>query len=357
MDEEIILEADTLTRSYEGAAAVDELSLRLRDGEFFSLLGPSGCGKTTTLRLLAGLERPDTGSIRLNGADVTNTAASDRATNLVFQDLVLFPHLTVAQNIAYGPARQGLSTADQRTRVDKLLEVVNLAGYNERDPADLSGGQRQRVALARALANEPSVVLLDEPLSSLDRGLREELQRELKRIQRDVGTTFLYVTHDQASAMRMSDRMAVMNRGRIVEAGPPEMLYSTPSTPFVAEFLGDGPVLELPAERQCGRPVVTLADMTIPVADDEETAHPRGDPAARTVMIRPEHVTLGEGTLSGTVVSTAYRGYFSEVTVRLPDGTELMTRGPAATWAHGDEIGVRVDRAHPVEPDVAADAD
>jgi len=241
--------------------------------------------------------------------------------------------------------------------VDKLLEVVNLAGYNERDPADLSGGQRQRVALARALANEPSVVLLDEPLSSLDRGLREELQRELKRIQRDVGTTFLYVTHDQASAMRMSDRMAVMNRGRIVEAGPPEMLYSTPSTPFVAEFLGDGPVLELPAERQCGTPVVTLADMTIPVADDEETAHPRGDPAARTVMIRPEHVTLGEGTLSGTVVSTAYRGYFSEVTVRLPDGTELMTRGPAATWAHGDEIGVRVDRAHPVEPDVAADAD
>jgi ABC-type Fe3+/spermidine/putrescine transport system ATPase subunit len=151
--------------------------------------------------------------------------------------------------------------------------------------------------------------------------------------------------------------MAVMNRGRIVEAGPPEMLYSTPSTPFVAEFLGDGPVLELPAERRGDMPVVTLAGLTIPVSDVDEGAHPRDDPAARTVMIRPEHVALGEGALSGTVVSTAYRGYFSEVTVRLPDGTELMTRGQEATWALGDEVGVQVDRAHPVEPDVAADAD
>ena len=239
----MILRTDGLSKRFDGTTAVSDLSLSIAAGEFFSLVGPSGCGKTTTLRMLAGLDSPTAGRVELDGRDVTGCPAQDRDTNLVFQDLVLFPHMTVAANVGYGLARDGVPRAEREERVAGMLSTVGLADFGERDPTDLSGGQRQRVALARALVNEPAVLLLDEPLSSLDRTLRTEMQTELRRIQRDVGTTFLYVTHDQESAMSMSDRLAVMRDGRVVERGPPEALYTRPRTAFVADFLGDANLL------------------------------------------------------------------------------------------------------------------
>jgi spermidine/putrescine transport system ATP-binding protein len=339
--EDVVLSTEAVTRRYDDTIAVDGVSLSVRDGEFFSLLGPSGCGKTTTLLMLAGLETPDEGVVRLAGRDVTDRPARERDTNLVFQDLVLFPHMTVAENVGYGPARQGVLSAEREARVEELLSVVGLSGMGERDPAELSGGQRQRVALARALANEPSVLLLDEPLSSLDRPLREELQTELKRIQRGLGTTFLYVTHDQASAMSMSDRVAVMDRGCVVEVGAPDRLYERPETSFVAEFLGDGSVLRIPVTgSETGR-TVDLAGTAVPVVGEA-----KGGEVA--VAVRPEDVTLGEGPLVAEVVRTAYRRFYEELTVELSDGTRLALRGEDVGVRAGETLRLGVDRVRAV---------
>ncbi|MDQ3867843.1 MAG: ABC transporter ATP-binding protein [Actinomycetota bacterium] len=231
-------------KSYGDVAAVDGVELAVKRGEFFTMLGPSGSGKTTTLRLIGGFERPDLGRVWLGGADVTGLPPYARDVNTVFQDYALFPHMTVAENVGYGMRIRRVKRDERRRRSEEALDLVRLAGFGDRKPAQLSGGQRQRVALARALVNRPRVLLLDEPLGALDLKLRQEMQIELKRIQREVGITFVYVTHDQEEALTMSDRIAVFNRGRVEQVGPPAEVYEHPANEFVAGFVGVSNVLE-----------------------------------------------------------------------------------------------------------------
>jgi putative spermidine/putrescine transport system ATP-binding protein len=238
-----------LGKRYGDVVAVDRVDLEIRRGEFFTLLGPSGSGKTTTLRLIAGFEEPDRGRVELGGRDVTDVAPYDREVNTVFQDYALFPHMSVADNIEYGLKVRKTDRQERKRRREEALEMVQLADYGSRKPAELSGGQRQRVALARAIVNQPRVLLLDEPLGALDLKLRERMQVELKRIQSAVGITFLYVTHDQDEALTMSDRIAVFNNGRIEQVGTPMEVYERPATPFVSGFVGMSNVLERDGRR------------------------------------------------------------------------------------------------------------
>jgi spermidine/putrescine transport system ATP-binding protein len=319
-----------LTKTYGDEEAVSGVSLDLQQGEFFALIGPSGCGKTTVLRILAGLTAPDEGVVRLDGEPVTDQPPRARDTNLVFQDLVLFPHMTVAENVAYGLKRAGVSTSDRERRVDDALSLVDLAGFGDRDPEALSGGQQQRVALARALVNEPAVLLLDEPLASLDRSLRDEMQAEFRRIQRQSDTTFLYVTHDQESAMSMADRLAVMRDGSIVDVGRPERLYERPRTAFTATFLGDAALVDGEVQSDGGETVrvETPAGTVTSLVDGATPA--RGETV--TLAVRPEAVTVGDGPLSSEVIDRAYKGFYEEATIELDDGSRLTIReadGPA----------------------------
>jgi spermidine/putrescine transport system ATP-binding protein len=339
-----VLAACDLSKAFGDETAVDDVSLALAPGEFFALLGPSGCGKTTTLRMLAGLETPTDGRVLLGGVDVTDRPANRRDVGLVFQDLVLFPHMTVAENVAYGLVRAGVGKRERDEQVAAMLDLVGLGGFGDRDPASLSGGQRQRVALARSLVTEPEVLLLDEPLSSLDRGLREELQTELTRVQREVGTTFLYVTHDQESAMTMADRVAVMSGGRLVETGDPETLYRRPETAFVARFFGDAAVVD-----GVVRTGDTVAVAGMPVPAERVVDAAAGEPV--TTVVHPDDVSLGAsdaGTgLSGTVRRTTYRGGHYEQAVDLGDGVVLRA-WTAERRQPGTTVGVTVDRVRVV---------
>jgi putative spermidine/putrescine transport system ATP-binding protein len=251
-----------LAKRYGDVVAVDDIELTVRPGEFFTMLGPSGSGKTTLLRLIAGFERPDRGRIELGGRDVTRVPPYARDVNTVFQDYALFPHMTVAENIEYGLRVRRVGKSQRRERADRALDMVRLAGLGKRKPAQLSGGQRQRVALARAIVNEPQVLLLDEPLGALDLKLRQEMQLELLRVQREVGITFVYVTHDQEEALTMSDRIAVLNHGRIEQVGQPIEVYERPLTPFVAGFIGVSNLIERDGNRITVRPekIVLLDD-------------------------------------------------------------------------------------------------
>jgi putative spermidine/putrescine transport system ATP-binding protein len=254
---EIDVRLTGIRKTYGDVVAVDRVDLEIPAGEFFTLLGPSGSGKTTTLRLIAGFERPDEGRVELAGADVTNRAPYERDVNTVFQDYALFPHMTVAENVAYGLRVKHVPRAERRRRVDEILKVVRLPELGNRKPVQLSGGQRQRIALARSLVNRPKVLLLDEPLGALDLKLRQEMQIELKRIQRevsDVGITFVYGTRDQEEALTMSDRLAVFNEGRIEQIGAPAEVYERPATEFVAGFVGVSNVLERDGRKFTVRP-------------------------------------------------------------------------------------------------------
>ncbi|HEY5153544.1 MAG TPA: spermidine/putrescine ABC transporter ATP-binding protein, partial [Acidimicrobiales bacterium] len=233
-----VIEIDHVTKSFGDYTAVKDADFSIAEGEFFSMLGPSGCGKTTTLRMIAGFETPTEGAIRLDGTDVSTVPPYKRSVNTVFQQYALFPHMTVWDNVAFGPRSQKVDKAEVSRRVDELLEVVRLSDFATRKPAQLSGGQQQRVALARALVNFPKALLLDEPLGALDLKLRHAMQFELKRIQREVGITFVYVTHDQEEALTMSDRIAVMSNGNVEQIGTPTEIYARPSTVFVAGFIG-----------------------------------------------------------------------------------------------------------------------
>jgi putative spermidine/putrescine transport system ATP-binding protein len=284
-------------KAYGDVVAVDGVDLEIEPGEFFTLLGPSGSGKTTTLRLIAGFERPDKGRIELHGHDVTRTAPYERDVNTVFQDYALFPHMTVAENVAYGLRVKGVPRRERRDRVEEMLKIVRLPGIGDRKPIQLSGGQRQRIALARALVNRPRVLLLDEPLGALDLKLRQEMQIELMRIQRevsDVGITFVYVTHDQEEALTMSDRLAVFNEGRIEQTGAPADVYERPATEFVAGFIGVSNVLQ------------------------------RG---SRRFTVRPEKIQIHDGDQgrgeAGTVRDVVYVGMFTRYVVALDSGGEL----------------------------------
>ncbi len=243
-----------LRKTYGDVVAVDSVDLEIARGEFFTMLGPSGSGKTTTLRMIAGFEIPTAGTVELAGKDVSRLPPYDRPVNTVFQDYALFPHMTVQENVAYGLMVKKVPKAERRQRTTDALSVARLDGYGDRKPAQLSGGQRQRVALARAIVNNPQVLLLDEPLGALDLKLRQEMQIELKRIQREVGITFVYVTHDQEEALTMSDRVAVFNKGRIEQIGPPAEVYEHPTSEFIAGFVGVSNVIERDGRRYTVRP-------------------------------------------------------------------------------------------------------
>jgi spermidine/putrescine transport system ATP-binding protein len=278
-----------LTKRFGAVVAVDDISLTIHTGEFFSLLGPSGCGKTTTLRMIGGFDLPSNGTVELRGRDITREPPDKRPVNMVFQSYALFPHLDVAGNIAFGLKRRNVAASEIWRRTGEILEKVHLPGYEKRRTHELSGGQQQRVALARALVNEPTVLLLDEPLGALDLKLRKRLQVELKRIQVDVGITFVYVTHDQEEALTMSDRIAVMHRGGIEQVGAPEDLYDRPATPFVADFIGTTNLLAGTVE-SLGPDVATVCldsgDRCVIASGGRRSGQPV------QVSIRPESISI-----------------------------------------------------------------
>jgi spermidine/putrescine transport system ATP-binding protein len=305
---------EDVVKEFGEVRAVDGISLEIPRGSFFALLGPSGCGKTTTLRMIGGFEQPTSGRILLADRDVVGLPPYKRDVNTVFQSYALFPHMTVADNVAFGLERKGIAKTEVRTRVAEILELVDLAGRGERKPAQLSGGQQQRVALARAIVCNPRVLLLDEPLGALDLKLRKQMQLELKRIQHEVGITFVHVTHDQEEAMTMADSIAVMNSGRIEQLGMPAELYERPRTAFVAGFLGKSNLL---AATVAGAGVVRLAD------GSELSAPTNGSMGTVSIGVRPEKISLGDGgtnRVSGTVKESAYIGVATEVVVQTPVG-------------------------------------
>ncbi len=312
---------ERVSKTYADVAAVNDVSLTIRQGEFFSLLGPSGCGKTTTLRMIAGFERPDTGRIAIGVEDVTETPPHKRPVNTVFQSYALFPHLTVGENVGFGLRFRQLSASDKELRVGEMLELVRLGGLGKRKPHELSGGQQQRVALARALILSPDVLLLDEPLGALDAKLRRELQVELKSIQREVGITFLYVTHDQEEALTMSDRLAVMAHGKVEQLGSPREVYERPETTFVADFIG---VSNLMRAQSSGSAEVEVGQVRLAVTE------PVRKTGVVRVAIRPERIhieargTSGENRVPVRIERFVYLGSTTQVFVVLPDGDRLQ---------------------------------
>ncbi|HEX8753288.1 MAG TPA: ABC transporter ATP-binding protein [Solirubrobacterales bacterium] len=338
-----------VTKRFDDFTAVDDLSLELEGGEFFTLLGPSGCGKTTTLRMIAGFERPTTGEIRIEGEDVAALPPHKRPTNTVFQSYALFPHLSVEDNVAFGLKRKGVGKEEIGERVAAELRRVGLAAEANRRPSQLSGGMQQRVALARALVNLPKVLLLDEPLGALDLKLRKGLQVELKRIQREVGITFVYVTHDQEEALTMSDRIAVMNRGRVEQVAPPEEVYDRPTTTFVAGFIG---VSNLMPGSVSGQGRVRLDSGLEVAADTGGLAVGEGCAA----VVRPEKLRVdapGEGggpadglpRVEGVVESSLYLGTATQIAVNLGDDVRMTVLVPNADEAERQRLpggGARV---------------
>jgi spermidine/putrescine transport system ATP-binding protein len=306
--------------------AVDDVTLTIPGGEFFSMLGPSGCGKTTTLRMIAGFETPDAGRILLQGGDVTFVPPAKRNVNMVFQAYGLFPHMTVAENIAFGPKIKKVGRSEIAARVADVVHTVQLEGMEDRRPAQLSGGQQQRVALARALVNRPAALLLDEPLGALDLKLRKEMQLELKDLQQRTGTTFVYVTHDQEEAMTMSDRIAVMNHGVVEQLATPRELYQRPASTFVAGFIGVSNLITMRVDRrEGGMLVMDLGDGQRILAVD---GGPTG--ASPTITVRPEWIKLASGQASertsligGTVVDVVYLGSVTQMIVELATGERL----------------------------------
>ena len=312
--------------------AVDDLSLDIAEGEFFSMLGPSGCGKTTTLRMIGGFEEPTRGTIYLGGRDVTDLPPYKRDVNTVFQSYALFPHLNVQDNVAFGLRRKKVPGDEIKTRVPEILSLVDLVGFERRKPGQMSGGQQQRVALARALVNHPKVLLLDEPLGALDLKLRKQMQLELKRIQQEVGITFIYVTHDQEEAMTMSDNLAVMRQGKIEQIGPPEDVYESPQTEFVASFLGASNLIdgELKEQRD-GFSSVLLTGGGVVIVPSERAPFRPG--AAVKVGVRPEKITIGAdgdtqpesgwNAVTGLLRMSTYIGVSHQYKVEGPGGKDL----------------------------------
>ena len=307
---------EKVVKRFDDIVAVDGISVEIPRGAFFALLGPSGCGKTTTLRMIGGFEEPTEGHIYLGDQDVVGLPPYKRDVNTVFQSYALFPHMSIEDNIGFGLERKGVAKGELKGRVAEMIELVGLAGFAKRKPRQLSGGQQQRVALGRALVNHPRVLLLDEPLGALDLKLRKQMQLELKRIQHEVGITFVHVTHDQEEAMTMADTIAVMNQGRVEQLGRPAELYERPATAFVAGFLGASNLLPGTIE---GTGAIRLVDGTVVRAQ----VNGRAGPVAAGV--RPEKITIGAGgganELPGTVAETAYIGVATQVVVRTAAGT------------------------------------
>jgi spermidine/putrescine transport system ATP-binding protein len=321
-----------VSRIYGKNYAVRDLDLHVNAGEFISLLGPSGCGKTTTLRMIGGFEYPDTGSISIATKHVEALPPHKRPVNTVFQAYALFPHLSVAQNVAYGLRYQKTPKNEVRERVAEALQMVRMGTFAERMPAQLSGGQQQRIALARALVNRPAVLLLDEPMSALDRKLREEMQIELKLLQQQLGTTFVFVTHDQEEAMTMSDRIAVMNQGALEQIGPPAAVYDAPTSAYVAGFIGQQNFF---TGTLAGGPGAWSVD--VPGGTLVSSREPAGSPVAGApadVAVRPEHVRISETStgrnneIRSTLMSVSQLGSALQIVTITPDGLKIMARSP-----------------------------
>jgi spermidine/putrescine transport system ATP-binding protein len=342
-----------LVKRFSEVTAVAGINLDMPPGEFFSLLGPSGCGKTTTLRLIAGFERPDEGQILLDGVDMVQTPPHKRNVNTVFQNYALFPHLSVADNVGFGLKYQDVSKQEAKKKIADALELVRLHGYERRRPSQLSGGQQQRVALARALILNPAVLLLDEPLGALDAKLRKALQIELKALQEEIGITFIYVTHDQEEALTMSDRLAVMSNGRVEQIGTPSDVYEEPTTAYVADFLGVSNLMDATGDGPDadGRGKVRIGEFELVAAHGETDA--RGDVK---IVIRPERVhleetgTTGENWVPGMVERVVYVGSIMQVIVHLAPGQTLQA------WVQNQGEGLPYGQGHPVSVHLPADA-
>lgn len=313
-----ILSLENIEKSFDGDNVLKNISLDIGRGEFVTLLGSSGCGKTTTIRIIAGLLTPDSGKVVLNGKDITMLAPEKRDVNTVFQNYALFPHMNVEKNIGYGLKLKKMPANEIKAEVEKALSLVQLEGFEKRNPSQLSGGQKQRVAIARAIVNKPSVLLLDEPLGALDLMLRRQMQSELKKLQKALGITFIYITHDQEEALNMSSRIVVMRNGNIEQIGTPSEVYDTPKTAFVAEFVGGANLY---------------------------------NDGKRLFAIRSEHVRLGVGDYNGVVVENSFTAGLSKVKVRLKDGQEITSShmGMNINLKIGDEISVGWDKNDMVE--------
>jgi spermidine/putrescine transport system ATP-binding protein len=359
-----------VTKRFDGYTAVDNVSLQVRDGEFFSLLGPSGCGKTTSLRLIAGFEMPTSGEIRIKGQAVGDTPPYNRPVNTVFQNYALFPHMSVAQNVAFGLEMRGVSRSETQRRVREALELVRMEKFAERRPHQLSGGQQQRVALARALVNRPAVLLLDEPLGALDLKLRKQMQLELKQLQMQVGITFIYVTHDQEEALTMSDNIAVMSQGKVLQCATPKQIYEKPQTRYVADFIGetnflpgkltglngvaevliDGQLPVLAAPDECRAAIgsdITLAirpekinlfSLTKPFKNDPRIAASLGD-VESALRSEPHSVVL-----RAVVRDSIYIGTDTRYVVQLTDQSQLVAR----MQNYGHRYDQQIDRGEEV---------
>ncbi|SDS10187.1 ABC transporter ATP-binding protein [Agrococcus carbonis] len=336
------VQLEHVSKRYGEQLAVDDVSLDIRPGEFLSLLGPSGCGKTTTLRMIAGFEHPDSGDIRISGASVLGRPPHRRDVNTVFQAYALFPHMSVAENVAYGLQQRRTPRSEIRERVTDALDMVQMRRFADRKPTMLSGGQQQRVALARALVNRPAVLLLDEPLGALDRKLREEMQLELKLLQSHIGITFVFVTHDQAEALSMSDRIAIMREGRVEQLGDPDAVYARPASAYVAAFVGQQNFFEGP-----------LAEGGRAVASSHVLLRSSGGPLAAsegTAAVRPEHVRIERDTgepmpdanaVRGTLLGVSHLGETQQHLVRLGDDQSIVVRQPTPQALHasvGDAV-------------------
>lgn len=326
-----------ISKSFDNQMVLDDLNLYIRENEFLTLLGPSGCGKTTTLRILGGFETPDKGQVIFEGRDITNLPPNKRNLNTVFQKYALFPHMTIAENIAFGLKISGKSKSYINDKIKYALKLVNLDGFENRMPDSLSGGQQQRIAIARAIVNEPKLLLLDEPLGALDLKLRQDMQYELIRLKNELGITFIYVTHDQEEALTMSDTIVVMNQGYIQQMGSPEQIYNEPENAFVADFIGESNIV----------PGIMLRDELVEIFGAKFPCVDRGFGTNKPVdvVIRPEDIDLLEpdkGTLTGVVTHLIFKGVHYEMEVTTPDGFEWLVHS-TDMFPVGQQVGIHVD--------------
>ena len=336
MSRQPLIDLEHISKSFDGEMVLDDLNLNIHENEFLTLLGPSGCGKTTTLRILGGFVTPDQGKVIFDGKDITNLAPNKRNLNTVFQKYALFPHMNVAENIAFGLKISGKTDAYIRDKISYALKLVNLEGYEKRNPMSLSGGQQQRIAIARAIVNEPKVLLLDEPLGALDLKLRQEMQYELVRLKNELGITFVYVTHDQEEALTMSDTVVVMNQGYIQQMGTPEDIYNEPENAFVADFIGDSNIID----------GIMIQDKLVEILGVRfvcvDTGFGTNQPV--DVVIRPEDLILGapgRGVLDGVVTNLIFKGVHYEMEV-MANGYEWLVQSTVARQP-GEKVSLFVD--------------
>lgn len=352
---EVLLQLENIKKNFDGTDVLNGIDLSIEKGEFITFLGSSGCGKTTTLRIIAGLETPDEGRVILEGKDVTSLEPNQRNVNTVFQNYALFPHMTVAENVGYGLKIKKTPKQEIKKKVKEMLELVQLEGFEKRKLSELSGGQKQRVAIARALANNPRLLLLDEPLGALDLQLRRTMQHELKRLQKKLGITFVYITHDQEEAINMSDRIVVMNNGFFEQIGTSDEVYNHPKTSYVATFVGNANILHGMIEKIVdGKALVQLCDGKA-LVDMEAYALEAGDEV--TVAVRSENIQVDEDCgcgLYATVMEKTFSGGMLRMILQARDGTELMAsrHGIDARANVGDEICFRWESGHAVFVDV-----